>query len=151
MFLFLLIIWFIFVGSLTVKNLIIGIIVSGLLTLFCSRFMGYSTKGFVKWLGKAGKTFAYLAFLLKEIFVSNIAVLRFIYSKKEPQPELVHFKPGLKTEKARVVLANSITLTPGTYTTGLEGDEFTVHALDRSFADSIEDCSFAKKCRDLEA
>lgn len=150
MFLVLLIVWLIFVGSLTVKNLLIGIAVSGLLTFFCWKFMGYSTKKFVAGLGKAGKMFAYLWFLLKEIFASNIAVLKLIYAKEAPEPRLVHFRSGLETEKARVILANSITLTPGTFTVGLEGDDFIVHALDKSLADGIESCAFVGKAKEME-
>lgn len=150
MFLALLIIWFIFAGSLTVTNLIYGVVVSGLLTLFCTKFMGYSTKRFIGALGKAGRFFAYLLFLLKEIFVSNIAVLKLIYRGKEPEPRLVRFKSGLKTEGANVLVANSITLTPGTFTVFLEGDDFTVHGLDKSLTDGIEDCVFIQKARKLE-
>ena len=150
MFLILLILWLIFAGSLSVKNLLIGIIVSGLLTLFCTKFMGYSTKKFIRNAAKAGNMFQYLGYLLKEIFMSNIAVLKLIYSPKAPEPKLVKFRGGLKTEKARVILANSITLTPGTFTVGLEGDDFLVHALDKSLAEGIENSAFAEKARKLE-
>ena len=150
MFLVLLFIWLIFAGSLTVSSLLSGVAVSALLTLFCTRFMGYRTGRFLASLGKAGRFFAYLAFLIKEIFVSNIAVLKLIYRGKEPEPRLVRFKSGLKTEGGNVLVANSITLTPGTFTVSLEGDNLTVHALDKSLAEGIEDCAFIQKARELE-
>ena len=50
-------------------------------------------------------------------------------------PHLVHFTTKLKGKMARLTLANSITLTPGTITTYVSVDgEFTVHAIDRKSA-----------------
>ncbi len=51
------------------------------------------------------------------------------------KPALVRFKTDLKTKQARVVLANSITLTPGTITVTLEEDEYVVHCLDKELAE----------------
>ena len=59
-------------------------------------------------------------------------------------------RPGLKTDTARVVLANSITLTPGTITVTLEGDEFVVHCLDKELADGIENSVFVALLRRME-
>ncbi|MDO4787465.1 MAG: Na+/H+ antiporter subunit E, partial [Fretibacterium sp.] len=47
------------------------------------------------------------------------------------------FRTDLGTDGARVALANSITLTPGTLTVSLEGDELLVHALDREMAHGL--------------
>ena len=56
----------------------------------------------------------------------------------------------LKTNVARVLLANSITLTPGTITAELEDDYFTIHCVDSSFAEGIENSSFVKILERLE-
>ena len=45
------------------------------------------------------------------------------------QPQMVEFKTNLKTDLAKFVLANSITLTPGTVTVRIENDVFLIHAL----------------------
>ena len=42
------------------------------------------------------------------------------------------------------MLANAITLTPGTITVTLEGSEYTVHCLDESMAEGIQDSEFVK-------
>ena len=78
MFIVLLLLWLIFAGSLTVTNLILGVIVSALITFFCSRFMGYSTKKFFAALKKSGQLLGYLLVLLREIVTANIAVLKMI-------------------------------------------------------------------------
>ena len=150
MFPILLILWLIFSGSLTVTNLILGAAVCGLLTLFCTKFMGYSTKRFYSSLHKVPEGVLYLAVLLKEIVRENFDVLRFIYRKGQPDPMLVRFRSSLRNEGLRVLVANSITLTPGTYTVKLEGDEYAVLALDASFQPGIEYSAFFKLARKVE-
>lgn len=63
----------------------------------------------------------------------------------------MHFTSDLKSGLARVILANSITLTPGTITVGLEGSDFYVHCLDREFAKGMESSVFVELLRKMEA
>ena len=148
MFFVLLILYFIFTWDFSLKGVIIGLAVSALLTLFSRRYVtGPAGKLNPR---KVWKKFLYFLFLLKEIFVSNIAVVRKIYSRSPVHPQLVRFHSGLNTEGGNVLVANSITLTPGTFTCELEGDDFVVHALDRDFADGIEHCDFIEKVHELE-
>lgn len=150
MFVVLLGLFLIFAGSVTPTNLLMGAVVSGLITLFCAKFMGYSSRGFFKKLSKADEIAVYLAYLLKEIVRENFDVLRFIYRKGQPKPTLVHFHGGVQNDALRVLVANSITLTPGTYTVRLEGDEYAVHALDEYFQVDIEYSAFFKMARKVE-
>ena len=148
MFVVLLLLYFIFSGDFSVKGVIIGVLVCALLTLFSRRFVtGSAQKPNPR---KFWAKLRYFLFLLKEIYASNIAVIKKIYSKTPVRPQLVRFHSGLNTEGGNVLVANSITLTPGTFTCELEGDEFAVHALDRDFADGIEQCSFIEKVKELE-
>ena len=83
--------------------------------------------------------------------LANIAVIRIILSPKmEIQPCLVRFKTDLKSETNRVLLANSITLTPGTYTIDLNEDEYLVHALDTSFSGGMDESVFVERLRKME-
>ena len=150
MFVVLMILWLIFAGSVTVTNLILGAIVSGLITLLCTRYMGYSTKRFYRGFSKADEIAFYLAFLLKEIVRENFDILRFIYGKEKPDSMIVHFHSRLKSQGLRVLVANSITLTPGTYTVKLEGREYAVHALDESFQPGIEYSAFFQLAQKVE-
>jgi multicomponent Na+:H+ antiporter subunit E len=73
---------------------------------------------------------AYILWLIKEIFRANVAVTRIILDPKLPiSPIMVPFRARMKTDLYRVIYANSITLTPGTITTGTEGDVLRIHAL----------------------
>lgn len=83
----------------------------------------------------------YGLWLLKEIIVANFHVLRLSFHPRMAElihPSVIVFKASeLDNDFARVVLANSITLTPGTVTMRLDGDVFTVHALDRVVAGGL--------------
>ena len=78
--------------------------------------------------------------LAKEIVQSNIEVAKIILSKKMPiKRNLVTVPAGPKSSLGKVILANSITLTPGTVSIKMENDEILVHAL--SFEGAAEDLS----------
>ncbi len=73
---------------------------------------------------------SYYAWLFKEIVLSNIKVVKHILlGNQSINPAIVTIKTNAKTDLAKVILANSITLTPGTVAVELEGDQITVHAL----------------------
>lgn len=72
----------------------------------------------------------YLPWLLKEIVVANLQVARIILHPRLPiDPVVLRFRPPLAGDLAQTLLGNSITLTPGTITLDIDGDEFVVHAL----------------------
>ena len=142
MFVILLALWLVFAGSVTVTNLILGVLVAGLITVLCTRYMGYDTRRFYRKFSKADEIAVYLAYLLKEIVKENFDVLRFIYRKGQPKPMLVRFHGKVQSEPLRVLVANSITLTPGTYTVKLEGDEY--------FQVDIEYSAFFKMAQKVE-
>ncbi len=60
------------------------------------------------------------------------------------------FNIPFKTDTARFLLANSITLTPGTITVAVEGDKFIVHCLDKTLAEGIESSVFVKLLKKIE-
>jgi multicomponent Na+:H+ antiporter subunit E len=62
--------------------------------------------------------------------ISSLQVAYAVLRPKMPiDPALVRFKTKLPNLESRVILGNSITLTPGTITIQIDGDEFLVHAL----------------------
>ncbi len=152
MFLVCMALWFIFNERVTVELLVIGLLVSALVDLFCIRILGMRYKGSLKkLLHLAGGVLKYIWRLLVEIFKANASVIRLIVSPTlEVEPEIHYFRTRLKSDEARVLLANSITLTPGTITCMLEGDRLCVHALDKSLAVGIENTDFEKDLLKLE-
>ncbi len=82
----------------------------------------------------------YAPWLAWEIVKSNIAVAKIILSRQMPlQRNLVTVTAHQQSEIGRVILANSITLTPGTVSVWMEDDQILVHAL--SFQGAAEDIS----------
>ena len=74
----------------------------------------------------------YILWLAKEIFLSGITITKIIWNRNinviiSPRLEFVPTK--LKNDIARVIYANSITLTPGTISVSLEKDKILVHSL----------------------
>lgn len=68
----------------------------------------------------------FLAFLVYSMYLSSAHMLVALIRGKA-NPRVVHFRTRLKTDLARMVLANSITFTPGTITLDLNDDHLTVH------------------------
>lgn len=80
------------------------------------------------------------AVLLREITVSNIEVVRAILSPRLPiQPHFLRVRTRQPSDLGKVILANSITLTPGTVTVDVQGDELLVHALTEASGRAVEE------------
>lgn len=130
---------------------VVGIAVVGVAYWFAHKALGYTLKAELKMLKKAPILIAYLFLLIKEIIIANFQMMKIVLGKKlDIHPVIVKIKVPLKTEFARVLLANSITLTPGTITAELEGDEFTIHCIDTAFSEGMESSSFVKMLERLE-
>ena len=81
---------------------------------------------------------SFLPWLFWEIAKANIDVARRILDPRLPiAPRMIRVKAGQKEDLGRVIYANCITLTPGTVSVNVEGDEITVHALTREAADAV--------------
>ena len=147
-----LILWIILNGRLTLEVLLVGMVVCAALYLLCWKFMGYSLKKDMRMYKRIPLAFQYVIILIIEILKANRQVLYFITTPcYQVEPQIVHFTSNLKTELARVILANSITLTPGTITVKLEGNEFYVHCLDKEFAEGMENSIFVELLEKMEA
>ena len=144
-------VWIVFNGRLTLEIALFGIAVAGLMFWFMCRFMDYSPQKERMFYRKFPLFCKYVLLLVKEIIKANMAVCKLILTRREViEPAMVKVHTDLKTETARVMLANSITLTPGTITVSMEGRELLVHCLDKSLAEGMEDSEFVKLLEQLE-
>ena len=145
MFLIFFLAWIIFNGQITTEILIFGVVIAAAVFWFVCKFMDYSLKKELKLYRSIGFFLWYFLVLLKEIVMANLDVIKRVYTVEETlEPVIVKFRVNLKTATASVLLANSITLTPGTITVALEGNEYTVHCLDESLAKGLESSVFVK-------
>lgn len=72
----------------------------------------------------------YTPYLIGEILKANLTVVKAILSPElDISPTLVKVKSSCKSDLAKVIFANSITLTPGTVTLRVDEDALLVHGL----------------------
>lgn len=143
--------WIIFNGRITIEILLFGVVISVGVFAFICKFMDHSIQKEKQLYKNFGFLLKYAVVLIVEIVKANLAVIHLILTEREIiEPVLVKFKTNLKSESARVLLANSITLTPGTFTVSLEEDEFLVHCLDKSMAEGIEESVFVEMLEKAE-
>jgi len=126
-FVVLMIAWVLLNWTIDPVNLVIGASLSLFLSVvFCSNCELFSTinltpKAFIY-------TFMYIFVFLIELIKANIDVTRRVLSPGLPiNPGVVKVKTKLKSKMARLILADSITLTPGTFTLHVEEDAFYIH------------------------
>lgn len=152
MFLLILAVWLILNGKVTVEICAFGVLISAALFYFMCRYMEYSLRKELLLFRLTPLFLRYFWVLVEEIVKANVCVLKIILSPSlEPEPAFVYFDTEFRTGMAKVVLANSITLTPGTITVSVEEDRFCVHCLDRELAEGMEDSVFVELLKEMEA
>lgn len=151
MFLLFLAAWIIYNGNITLEIMIFGIVISMLMFAFMCRFMDYSVRKELNVYKKSIYFFVFAILLIREIIKANLAVIpRILTIEEEVEPVLVTFHTGLRSDFTKMLLANAITLTPGTITVALEDDEYTIHCLDASLAEGLEDSEFERVLKKME-
>lgn len=136
MFLFFFALWLLFNGRVTWDVLGFGAVLSALVTVFAVKICGWSSLKGRKLLRIGWMLLCYFACLLGEIVSANLATMKVILSRGDTQlrPQIFRFDSQLQRGYLQTILANSITITPGTYTISIDGRELTVHALNDDFA-----------------
>lgn len=143
--------WVLLNGQWTTEIAVVGVVLSALLYLFIWKFLGYSPRKEVQLLLRFPRAIVYFGFLVKEIVISALATIRLIWSPRlVTEPRLTSFQTKLKTEPGKVILANSITMTPGTITVDIRDDRLLVHCLDESFSEGLENSEMEKRILRLE-
>lgn len=99
----------------------------------------------------AARWLIYLPWLLWEIVKANYDVARAIVKGGDAiRPRLMLVKASQSSEVGRVTFANSITLTPGTVTIGMEDDRLTIHSLTPGSYDGLETGDMDRRVAALE-
>ncbi len=145
--------WLIFNGRITFEIIVAGAFISFMLDVFIRKVLrlNLTARNLFMAVKILPHIAVYVVVLLAEIIRSNLAITKLVLSPQiDVEPCLVKFRTGLKTDAARVALANSITLTPGTITVSLEGDNLLVHALNRDIADGLEGSMFERLLARME-
>lgn len=131
--------WVIFNGAFTLEIVLFGLGVSAAVYAFTCAFMGFSIKKDIELMKRIPIFIEYVLVLIWEVIKANLVMMKLIVIKQEYEFHPVIFKinTALKTKTCRVLLANAITLTPGTISVSIEEDAIVIHAIDEALA--IED------------
>ncbi len=128
----LMVIWVVFSGFLDSFHLSLGLISCGIVTWLSSGLLFDDQSIPIR--RRAVQTVRFVSYMLWltwQIVLSNIAVMKLAFAPRSSlQPQIVRYRTPLKTDFEKFLLANSITLTPGTVTIKILGDIFYIHAID---------------------
>ena len=142
--------WMLLEGRWTLEIVLTGIVLSALIYLFCWKFLDYSPRREWAVIRRIPRAVAYLFWLIGQIFVAGFMTMSRIWSGREVKPHLVSFRTALRSDAAKVLLSQSITLTPGTLTVDQRDGRFLVHALDDAFTEGLQDSEMEKRIAKLE-
>ncbi|MCM1272754.1 MAG: Na+/H+ antiporter subunit E [Clostridium sp.] len=143
--------WIVFNANITLEIAIFGVVITLVIFVFLCKYMDYSLKKELSFYRLLPLIIAYFFILMWEIIKANFAMMRLVVlDKYENEPMIVKFQTDLKDDTCKAVLANSITLTPGTITVDVQENVYTVHCFDKDMADGMEDSVFVSLLRKIE-
>ena len=138
----LLALWCILSGQFDAFHLSLGVFSCALVTFLTSRYLyGEQQFNIRKAMGLGWRLIPYGAWLLKEIFLANVHVFRITMlpgGMRLVDPEIITFRTRLRSPLAQYLLANSITLTPGTVTLKLKDAIMSVHSISAQTTKGLE-------------
>lgn len=134
-------IWIVFSGQFDAFHLTLGILSAFLVVRFSGDLLFKDrAQRFSERLRQGRLLIAYSFWLLIEVILANLHVLRLALHPRGPEevdPSVIRFKTSLRGDFAIWLLANSITLTPGTVTIKVDGDELHIHAISLKTAEGL--------------
>ena len=151
MFVLLFLLWVALNGKITLEIALLGLPIAGFCYWFMCKFLEYSPAKDRMFFKNLPTAVVYGVVLIAEIIKSSITAVKIVYSPKiDIQPQIVFFEVPLKSEFLITLLANSITITPGTITVDVQDNRFCVHALDYTMTEDIENSVFVKLLMKME-
>lgn len=124
-------VWLALSGKYDVFHVSLGIILS-LIVAYTSRDLINNGNNICKNIKIFIKFLFYIPWLIYQIILSNFMITRIVLSKnviKNINPRIFTYETVLTSDLAKMFLANSITLTPGTITISVVDNKLTIHAL----------------------
>ena len=125
-FLVLWLIWVLIAGF-SIIEVVLGAIVSLILSFIVSKYVNYSF-GFSIILKLFKFIFIYIPVFIYKLIIANLDMAYRVLSPKLPiNPKIIKVPTDLEDNFSKLILANSITLTPGTLSLDVEEDGILVH------------------------
>lgn len=122
--------WVLLVGNLHPQEILAAVVVALLVTAVAAPRLGIFT-GMRFTLSAPVHLVRYLIRFFSALVIANLDVARRVLAPSLPiRPAVVEVRTELKSALGRMLLANSITLTPGTLVIDVRGDRLFVHWID---------------------
>lgn len=119
--------WLMLMGSLDGQVVLVGLVASSVIALLFRSGLTFFTEMRLNPTA-ISSGFIYYGYFFKELVKANFTMAALVVSPDLPiKPGIVKVRTKLKSRMGRLMLANSITLTPGTLTVELEGEWLYVH------------------------
>lgn len=135
--------WTILAERITIQSSIVGLLIAGVIYMYVKD--SFEDMQPFKTIKVIPLWIVFLSQLISEIIVANIQVAVIVLSKDMPiGPEVVEYKTEIKSDLLKTILANSITLTPGTMSVDITNDTLLIHCLSKRYAEALEGNAFEK-------
>jgi multicomponent Na+:H+ antiporter subunit E len=119
--------WVMLMGSLKMDVLLVGALASAVISLWFSSGLSFFTEFRMSRAALVAGV-RYYGYFFQELVKANLKVAAIVISPNLPiDPAIVKVRTRLKSRMGRLMLANSITLTPGTLTVEITGEWLYVH------------------------
>lgn len=142
----LLIFWFLLSWRFDVFSIFMGFLSTGIVVLYHHDYIFSDTKNiFLRFF----RLISYIPWLIYQIILANIDLVKRVYGILPVKPVIIEFEFDAKRETTQVILANSITLTPGTVTIDA-GKKFIVHAIADDVAEGLLSGTMQKKVKEID-
>lgn len=149
-FVMLLVFWLLLSGIFTPLFIILGVICS-LLVARWSHDLLFGDVDIKQSVGMFWRLLKVVPWVLWQIVLANFHLVYLTMHPKMPiDPAFIKFKVDLKTDIGVFILANMITLTPGTVTVRATHNEFIVHAISQTTAEGIISGEMQNKVKEIE-
>lgn len=128
-------IWLAFTTTFEIQEVVAGALITLVIAIFT--FSIFTSKGLAFFQPKRlVKIIIYFFVFLRELIKANLNVARLVLHPRLPiKPGIVKFQTNLHSDMAKMILANSITLTPGTLSVDIVDNIFYIHWIEVSSAD----------------
>ena len=136
----------------SIEIMLAGLVISALVYWFACKHMNYN--GVTDYKAAARRillSIPYLCIFVWEATKANVAVLKIVFAPKiKIKQQLIYFRTELRSNIARVTLANSITLAPGSVTVALDDGLYCVHFMDSRFWNGVDNFIFVRLLQNIE-
>ena len=130
-------VWIILNGKVNAEILLIGIPIVFFGWVFAKSYLGWNIKKELCLYRLLPMIVKYLIVLVAEIIKSSVSVMGYVLTGANPEGVMVEFSSGLRSPVANAILANSITLTPGTIAVSESRGRFLVCCLSPKYREGI--------------